>query len=127
MQHQFWLQRMSDNEVDCACGFDKDLREEFATIDCLRRIVIAITLDQEVGYTTTTLNITHVRFNNVEEQGTLRFIVLLEQLRLSSTTDYTFDSEEQTTNVDSIECGRKTESVLSPNKTTPDQGMQRLG
>ena len=97
-------------KVDCACGFDKDVREEFATIISSGGL---LSLSHLIRKSVHHDDLEHhaCKFNNVEEQGTLRFIVLLEQLRLSS-TDYTFDSEEQTTNVDSIECGRKTENSL---------------
>ena len=70
------------------------------------------------------MDIAHVRFNDIEEQCSLRFVVLLEELCLSSARDDTLDGEEQATNVDTIERRCETKCSLI---TEQDNALTREG
>ena len=54
------------------------------------------------------MDITEVRLNDVDEEVSLCFIILLEELSLRCFTDNSLDNEEETADVDTIECRSET-------------------
>ena len=92
------------DEVDGSCGFHKDLSVEFTTVDCFCRVVGAITDNQEVNNTTTGLHRSQVRLNDILELLASKLVIQLEELSLSSVRDCFFDNEEESADVDSVEC-----------------------
>ena len=91
------------DEVDGSCGFHKDLSVEFTTVDCFCRVVGAITDNQEVNNTTTGLDRSQIRLNDILELLASKLVIQLEELSLSNVADRFFDDEEETADVDSVE------------------------
>ena len=91
--------------VDRAGGFDEDFSKEFTTVDCFCRVVAGVANNQEVDNASAGLNRTEEGFHNVLEGSTSELIIQFKQLCLSRFCDCIFQNQEQTTDVDSVECG----------------------
>ena len=100
------------DEVDRSCWFDKDVSNKLIAINDSSSVVGLVTNDDVIKDTSFRLNVAEEWFNNVHEVSSCDFIIELEQEVLSSSGDCIFQIDEQTANVNSIECGGLTECSL---------------
>ena len=104
-------ERQSD-VVDRFGGLQEDVSAELIVINDVRGVVSLIANDEIIVNTSLGLNITQIWFNDVDEVRSGDLIVQFKQLSFSSTLKCLFNSQEQTTDVDSVECRSISESSL---------------
>ena len=109
--------------IDLA-GLYVDVCNKLVGIDNFRSVICFITNNNIIKDTSLGLNIAEEWFNNVHEVSSCDLIVELEEEVLSGSRDCIFQIDEQTANVDSIECGRLAESSLI---TEEDDSCSRGG
>jgi hypothetical protein len=110
------------DEVDRTCWLDVDVGDKLVAVDDLRSVIRLITYNQEVGHTSSCLNVSHVRIAVVFEQCSCDFVVQFEQRGAGDLSNLSFDHEEEPSNVDAIECGAVSQSCL----VSPEYGTLTL-
>ena len=100
------------DEVDGARGLQVDLSNEFVAVDHIASVVSLIADHEVVGQTATCLDFAEEATDCVREGRTSDLIVQIKEDVLSEVLNLSFDGQEQTANVDSVESGRSAESSL---------------
>ena len=109
-------------------GLHEDLCKELTTVYGIIRVVAAIADNQIILNTTAALDSSQIRINNILEGLTSKLIVDFKELGLGSITNCSFNHQEQSTNVDTIEGGRCCQSsfVSEENNTFTREGDDRV-
>ena len=113
---------VQSDEVDRTCWLDVDVGDKLVTVDDLRSVIRLITDNQEVVHTSSCLNVSQVRIDVIFEQCSCDFVVQFEQRGSRNLSDFSFDHEEEPSNVDAIECGTVSQCCL----ITPENGTLTL-
>ena len=95
---------VQSDEVNGLGWLDVDVSNKLVAVNNLRSVISFITYNQEVVHTSSRLDVSQVRIDVVLEESSCDLIVELEEEVLSSSGDCIFQEDEQTANVDSIEC-----------------------
>src|SRR6056300_77944 len=100
------------DEVNRSVRFDVNVSNEFIVINDRSSVVCLIANNDEVCNTSLRLNIAEERFYDVDEVQSCDFVVEFKQLISSGSSDCFLKIDEQTANIDSVECRCFAESSL---------------